>query len=562
MAFPEKEKQPMKSYRLMLVHLAFALVFVTGCGVDYGSGGSGGGGGTTATSTTANFGVVGNVYFSTLSTKNLTAPITWTVIGGVPLPDGLALTSATGAVTGKPTAAGNSTVTFRATDSTGKTATVPVLFAIHPRTDRESVDSNGAAGNSASSTPSISGDGRLIAFVSQATNLVTGVSGSQIYVHDRQTNQTSLVSRDNNASVTNAGGGASSAPAISADGRFVAFVSQATNLLAPGTPAMPAGQQIYVRDLQTGLTSLLSGDNNATPNPGDGVSSAPAISADGRFVAFDSLSTNLLAPGTPAVPAGQQIYARDRQTNQTRLVSLDNNIVSNSGNGLSRAPSISADGRFVAFVSQATNLLAPGTPAVPAGQQIYARDLQTGLTSLLSRDDNPTPSPGNGVSSTPSISGDGRYVAFTSLATNLVTGATGVGQQIYLHDRLAGANGTNVLISHDNSGAPVQGNGNSSAPSISSNGQFVAFTSLATNLLTPASAVAGPQIYLHDWLTGANGVTSLVSKDNSATPVAGTSASATDTPSTNSDGGFVAFFSQATNLVAGSGTHIYVRAMP
>ena len=499
MAFPKKEKQSMKSYRLMLVHLAFALVFVTGCGVDYGSGGSGGGGGTTATSTTANFGVVGNVYFSTLSTKNLTAPITWTVIGGVPLPDGLALTSATGAVTGKPTAAGNSTVTFRATDSTGKTATVPVLFAIHPRTDRESVDSNGAAGNSASSTPSISGDGRLIAFVSQATNLVTGVSGSQIYVHDRQTNQTSLVSRDNNASVTNAGGGASSAPAISADGRFVAFVSQATNLLAPGTPAMPAGQQIYVRDLQTGLTSLLSGDNNPTPSPGDGVSSAPAISADGRFVAFDSLSTNLLAPGTPAVPAGQQIYARD---------------------------------------------------------------LQTGLTSLLSRDDNPTPSPGNGVSSTPSISGDGRYVAFTSLATNLVTGATGVGQQIYLHDRLAGANGTNVLISHDNSGAPVQGNGNSSAPSISSNGQFVAFTSLATNLLTPASAVAGPQIYLHDWLTGANGVTSLVSKDNSATPVAGTSASATDTPSTNSDGGFVAFFSQATNLVAGSGTHIYVRAMP
>ena len=70
MAFPEKEKQSMKSYRLMLVHLAFALVFVTGCGVDYGSGGSGGGGGTTATSTTANFGVVGNVYFSTLSTKN------------------------------------------------------------------------------------------------------------------------------------------------------------------------------------------------------------------------------------------------------------------------------------------------------------------------------------------------------------------------------------------------------------------------------------------------------------------------------------------------------------
>jgi Tol biopolymer transport system component len=236
--------------------------------------------------------------------------------------------------------------------------------------------------------------------------------------------------------------------------------------------------------------------------------------------------------------------------------------VTNAGSGASSAPAISDDGRFVAFVSQATNLLAPGTPAVPAGQQIYVRDLQNGLTSLVSRDNNLTPNPGNGVSSAPSISGDGSYVAFTSLATNLVTGATGIGQQIYLHDRFTGANGTNVLISHDNSGTPVQGNGNSSAPSISSNGRFVAFTSLATNLLTPASAVAGPQVYIHDWLTGANGVTSLVSKDNSVPPVAGTSSSATDMPSTNSDGGFVAFFSQATNLVAGSGAHVYVRALP
>jgi Tol biopolymer transport system component len=142
----------------------------------------------------------------------------------------------------------------------------------------------------------------------------------------------------------------------------------------------------------------------------------------------------------------------------------------------------------------------------------------------------------------------------------LVTGVTG--QQIYLHDRFTGVNGNNVLISHDNSGTPVQGNGNSSAPSISSNGQFVAFTSLATNLLFPASAVAGPQIYIHDWLTGANGVTSLVSKDNSVPPVAGTSPSATDAASTSSDGGFIAFFSQATNLVAGLGAQIYVRALP
>ena len=119
-------------------------------------------------------------------------------------------------------------------------------------------------------------------------------------------------------------------------------------------PAVPAGQQIYVRDRQTGLTSLVSVDNNAVPNPGTGVSSAPSISADGRYVAFVSLATNLLAPG-PAVPAGQQIYVRDRQTGLTSLVSVDNNAVPNPGTGVSSTPSMSADGRYVAFVSLATN---------------------------------------------------------------------------------------------------------------------------------------------------------------------------------------------------------------
>jgi Tol biopolymer transport system component len=530
----------------MLVHLALGLAFTTGCGVGNDSGGPHGGGGTSATSTTAaNFGVVGNVYFSTLSTENLTAPVTWTVLGGVPLPNGLALTSATGAVTGTPTSAGNSTVTFRATDSTGKTETVSVLFAIHPRTDRVSVDSSGTAGNGVSSAPSISGDGSLVAFVSQSTNLVTGVNGSQVYIHNRQTNQIEVISRDSNATTVNEGDGVSSVPSISADGRFVAFVSQSTNLVTGVN-----GQQVYLRDRQTGLTTVVSKDTLGTV--GNGVSTVPAISADGRYIAFVSLATNLVTGVT-----GQQIYLHDRQTGQTTLVSKDNSPTPIQGNGLSNRPSISSDGRYIAFASVATNFAA----GVGGNQEIYLHDRLTGVngtTSLSSKDNSATP--GNGNSSTPSISGNGHFVAFTSLATNLVTGVTG--QQIYLHDRFAGVNGTNVLISHDNSGAPIQGNGNSSGPSISSDGRFVAFTSLATNLLAPASAVAGPQIYIHDWLTGANGVTSLVSKDNSVTPVAGTSASATDTPSTNNDGGFVAFFSEAANLVAGSGKQIYVRALP
>jgi Tol biopolymer transport system component len=531
----------MKSIASMLsiIALGFGLL---GCP---GSGGGGNSGGSTpafAVSTTAaDFGVVDNAYTSTLAATGGTAPFTWTLSGGV-LPNGLSLNAGTGVVSGTPTADGNSTVVFTVTDSTGQTATGSVLFAIHTRTDRVSVDGSGTAGNGASSTPSINGDGSLVAFVSQSTNFVTGVNGSQIYVHNRQTNQIELVSRDNNASVVTEGNGVSNAPTMSADGRFVAFVSQATNLVTG-----VSGQQIYLRDRQMGQTTVIS--KSSVGVVGTGISSAPAISADGRFVAFVSTSTNLVTG-----VSGTQIYVHDQQTGATTLVSKDNSVTPVPGNGVSATPTISSDGQFVAFASLSTNLGAAG-----GNQQIYTHDRlagANGTTSLISKDAAGTA--GNGNSSTPSISGDGRFVAFMSLATNLVASVSG--QQIYLHDRNTGVNGTNSFVSHDNNGSPVQGNGASSVPSISSNGQAITFASLATNLLNPAPAVAGQQVYSHDRSTGANGTTSLVSKDNSVTPVAGNFAS--DRPSTNSDGGFVAFSSQATNLVAGSGSHIYVRALP
>ena len=544
----------MKSIASVLSIIALG-VGLLGCP---GSGGESGGGVTFAiTTTAAPFGVVGNAYSATLATTGGTAPLTWSLFTGV-LPTGLSLNAGTGVVSGIPTADGNSTAVFTVRDSTGKTASGSVLFAIHPRTDRVSVDSNGVTGNGASSAPSISGDGSLVALVSQSTNFVTGVNGSQVYVHNRQTNQIELISRDSNLTVVNAGNGISSAPAISADGRFVAFVSQATNLLAPGTPAIPAGQQIYVRDRQTGQTSLVSVDNNVAPSAGNGFSSAPAISADGRFVAFVSQATNLLAPGTPAIPAGQQIYVRDRQTGQTSLVSVDNNVAPSAGNGFSSAPSISGDGRFVAFVSLATNLLAPGIPAV-AGQQIYVRDRQINQSSIASADNNVVPNPGNGVSSAPSINGDGSIVAFDSLGTNLL--APGVpsvtGRQVYVRNRTV--NQTS-LVSADNNVVPNSGNGVSRTPSVSSDGRFVTFASVATNLLAPSiPAVAGQQVYSRDRQINQ---TKLVSQDNTSTDVPGNAAS--DTPSTNSDGGLVAFFSQAANLVAGSValSDIYVRALP
>ena len=509
------------------------------CGLVGCSGGGGSGGGGSAadfavSTTAADFGVVDNSYTSTLAVTGGTAPFTWTLFGGV-LPAGLSLNAGTGVVSGTPTAVENPTAVFTVTDSTGKTAIGSVLFAVHPRTDRASVTGSGTAGSGASSAPSMNSDGSLVAFVSQSTNFVAGVSGSQIYVHNRQTNQIEVISRDSDTTAVNKGDGVSSDPAISADGRFVAFVSQSTNLVAG-----VSGQQVYLRDRQTGQTTLISKSSSGVTSNG-GVNSSPAISSDGRYIAFVSVATNLGVAG-----GNQQIYLHDRVTGITSLISKDNNAV--PGDGASATPAINADGRYIAFASVSTNLgTAGGNP------QIYIHDRLTGANgtiSLVSKDSVPTA--GNGNSSTPSVSGDGRFVAFVSGATNIVTGFSG--QQVYIHDRNTGANGTNSLISRDNSGTPNAGDQSSSAPSISSDGRYVAFTSLATNLET---GVSGQQIYRHD----RNGpTTNLVSRDNTGSLVEGNGSS--DTPSISGNGGFVAFASQATNFVTGSGSHIYVRALP
>ena len=519
---------------LSIIALGFGL---SGCPSSGGGGGGGSTSGFAVSTTAADFGVVGNVYTSTLEATGGTAPFTWTLFGGV-LPTGLSLDPVTGVVSGIPDTAGNSTMDFTVTDSTGRVATGSILFAVHPRTDRVSIDSNGVAGNGASISPSASNTGALIAFASAATNLVTGVSGQQVYVHDWQTNQTTLVSRDSNSTVTNAGTGASSAPSISSDGELVTFVSLTTNLVTS-----VSGQQIYVRDRQTGQTTVIS--KSSTGVIGDGVSSAPAISPDGRFVAFVSTSTNLVTGVN-----GTQIYVHDRQTGQTTLVSKDNSVTPVPGNGVSSTPTISSDGRFVAFASLSTNL------GALLNQQIYIHDRLSGpngTTSLISKE-TVGGIAGNGASSSPTLSGDGRFIAFVSGATDIVSGFSG--QQIYVHDRNTGVNGTNSLISRDNSGVPNAGNQSSSTPSISSDGRYVVFTSLATNL---ATGVSGQQIYVHD----RNGpTTSHASKDNSMVPVPGNSAS--NTPSISGNGGFVTFASQASNLLAGgvAPSDIYIRALP
>ncbi len=520
---------------------------------------SGGGGGESAgltiNQTSASYGVVQNVYSgTTLTATGGMPPYTWALAPGSPLPPGLTLNGATGQVTGTPTSTGSFNVTCQVTDMSGKSGSGVVLFRIQPRTDQVSVSGSGASGDGASTEPAInSTSGQFIVFTSEAANLAsTPTTGTQIFIHDRQTGQPSLVSKDNNVTA-NAGNGGSSAPSISADGSLVAFVSTATNLLAPGGPVLTAGQQIFLRNLQTGQTSLVSRDNNIVLSPGLGFSSAPAISGNGQFVAFVSDATNLLVPGGPVLTAGQQIFLRNLQTGQTSLVSQDNSGTPTPGNAPSSAPAISSDGRFVAFVSTSTNLVT----GVIGPPQVYVRDTQLNQTFLASQ--STTNLTGDGPSSSPSIASNGNFwaVVFVSSSTNFVTGPP-LGDQIYVRNTQTFQT---TLVSQDNNTPPNPAIGQNFSPVISSDGLSVAFMSQATNLLAPAPSPTGQQIYLRSLQVG--GQTSLVSQDNSGNPAA---AVLTATPAITINGSFVAFVSTATNLVtsppSAAPEDIFVRALP
>ncbi|MDO8614532.1 MAG: hypothetical protein Q7T33_02195 [Dehalococcoidia bacterium] len=313
--------------------------------------------------------------------------------------------------------------TSRATNlAPGDTNAVEDVF-VHDRqagaTERVSVASDRTEANAFSGFPAISADGRYVAFQSPATNLVPGDTNgvNDVFVRDRQTGATERVSLD---SAGNQANGLSTKPSISADGRYVAFDSTATNL-APGDTN--AKYDMFVHDRQTGATDLVSMDS--VGNQGNAHSLDAAISADSRYVAFESDATNLVPGDTNDY---RDMFVHDRQTGATERVSVDS--AGNQGDDDSLDAAISADGRYVAFQSSATNLV-PGD--INGKKDTFIHDRQTGATERMSVDSAGTQ--GDGDSAYPAISADGRYVAFGSAATNLAPGDTNAVRDVFVHDR-------------------------------------------------------------------------------------------------------------------------------
>jgi Tol biopolymer transport system component len=390
-------------------------------------------------------------------------------------------------------------------------------------TSRASVSSTGRQGNALSFDSAISAHGRYVSFGSAASTLVPGDTNGNVdvFVRDRLAGVTRRVSVGQGGQQAN--GDSSLHTAVSADGRYVGFSSDASNLV-PGDTNDDG--DAFVRDLRTGVTRLVS-------LRADGRQVAPdsfldAMSGDGRHVVFTTDGSDLV----PGDRNGEfDVYVRDRLAGVTRWVSIGLGGQAAADEG-SFGQGISADGRYVTFVSAAPNLVAGDTNL---SQDVFVRDRLAGRTHRVSV--GPGGRESNGFSSGGSISADGRFVAFSSGASNLVPGDTNGVADVFVRDQQAGVT---RRVSVGSSGRP--GNNDSFNAAVSADGRYVAFISAASNLV--AGDTNGFDAFVRDRLAG---LTRRVSVGPAGRQANGT----TIVAAISADGRHVTFSSTASNLVPG-----------
>ena len=409
--------------------------------------------------------------------------------------------------------------------------------------------------------PVISADGAFVAFRQHSSHL--GDDGrSDVYLYERATGELTLVSRAFGAPGTpgNAGSGA---PVISADGAFVAFASSATDLVEGMTHNFTMNVFLYER--ATGTMTLVSHALGEPLTPGNSSSRSPAISADGTVVAFVSFATDLVV-GTDANNTPPQsradVFLYRRATGTVTLVSHVPGRPGTTGNNTSDSPVISADDRYVAFRSDATDLVAGSD--LNGKSDVFLYERATGIVTLVSHVPGSPGTTANGASSSPLISGDGGAVVFVSDATNLVPGTdTNGASDVFLYERATAAV---VLVSHLPGAPHTSGDARSHDPSISADGAVVVFSSDATNLAatTDTNGQRFGNVFLYDHSTGD---LTLVSHALGAPATPGDGGSFG--PAVSGDGTVVVFQSLATDLVANdfygnadAFAYVYERADP
>ncbi|WP_231372202.1 VCBS repeat-containing protein [Terracoccus sp. 273MFTsu3.1] len=351
-------------------------------------------------------------------------------------------------------------------------------------TSRVSVSNTGAQLDIGSFVTSISSDGRYIVFEEVGD---PGAGSEGVFVRDRKAGTTTLVS------VSTAGTPAlfeSREGVISGDGRYVAFSSRASDVVPGDTND---STDVFVHDRQTGTTKRVSVATGGVQ--ADHESNWPTISEDGRYISFMSTATNLVAGDTNG---RLDVFLHDQVTGDTTRISVATGGA--QGNDLSMAPAISADGRHIAFDSYATNLVRGDTNHA---LDVFLHDRITGETVRSSV--NALGTQANNTCSSPKVSQDGRYVTFESSSTNLVAGDTNQASDVFVHDQTTGAT-TRANVSTAGSQANVD-SGTSAEPAISDDGRYVAFVSLANNLVAGDTNNPDPQsftgvdVFVRDQLT-------------------------------------------------------------
>ncbi|HEY2739286.1 MAG TPA: hypothetical protein VGK45_12845, partial [Thermoanaerobaculia bacterium] len=413
---------------------------------------------------------------------------------------------------------------------------------------------SGTAGG-ASEALGISSDGRYVLLQSNADNLLPGMTdanaGENLFLYDRMAGTTVLVSHAAGDPSTTADAEVTNA-VLSADGRWVAFASTASNLVAGQVETLIQNSitapDVFLWDRDSGVISLVSHQPGLPTTAAGGCwpINGLGISADGNRVVFGSSAPNLVAGQSGGSSPGD-VFLYDRATDTNTLVSHASGSVT-TATGLTSNSVLSADGSWVAFTSAATNLVA-GQIDTNSGSDLFLYSQATGANVLMSHAAGAAttaanPESDNAFSSQPpiSISADGSQVAYWSDATNLVAGQvdTNSDSDIFLYDRVAG---TNTLVSHTAATATTAANGNCWEPVLSADGRYVVFLSTSSDL------VAGDtngwwDVFVHDRMAGTN---ILVSRRDAGTPADHFSFE----PRISADGAWIVFVSEAGNLVAG-----------